>query len=92
MQALFYKRRRLPTNTGELECMAWNVMQKVFHTYLSNCKERQSFVIALTADTAYIRNWLYIWAKFEQNPLKVAGYETASFVKHNFSQVILKNF
>ena len=73
-------------------------MLKVFYTDLSYCKERQSFVISFTAYTVYIRNWLYIaksiiyLSKSKQNPLKVAGYEPASFVKHNFSQVIFKDF
>ena len=30
MQSLFHKYRRLPANTGELECMAWDVMQSFF--------------------------------------------------------------
>ena len=35
MPIFYHKNRRLPTNTGELECMAWDVMQNftlIFHT------------------------------------------------------------
>ena len=57
VQSLFHKCRKLQAITRELECMAWDVLQKVFYIDLSYCKERQSLVIPFTVD---IRNWLYI--------------------------------
>ena len=33
-----------------------------------------------------------MFAETKQNPLKVAGYKPATFVKHNFSQVISEDF
>ena len=43
-------RTRLQASTGELECMAWDIMRKCFYIDLSYCKERQSFVIPFIAD------------------------------------------
>ena len=39
MPLLYHKRRRLPANTGELNFMAWDVMQKIFYIDYSYCKK-----------------------------------------------------
>ena len=33
-----------------------------------------------------------VFPETKENPLKVAGYKPEIFVKHNFSQVIFKDF
>ena len=37
--AIYHKCRRLRTNTGELECMTWDVMRNFFYIDLSYCKK-----------------------------------------------------
>ena len=53
MRLIYHKCWRLPTNTGELEFMAWDAMLRFFYNDLSHYKERQYFVIPFIAD---IRN------------------------------------
>ena len=60
MWLIYHKCRRLPVNTGELECMAWDVMRKCFYIDLSYYKERQSFVIPFIADVRSRLNIKYL--------------------------------
>ena len=48
MPLLYHKRRRLSANPEDLECMAWDVMRKIFHIDLLYCeKDFYSFRKAL---------------------------------------------
>ena len=63
---LYHKSRRLTANTGEMECMTWNVMRKHFYIYLSYCKK-------------YFRNLSYCFAIF-RNPFHCKCNEVIIFL------------
>ena len=44
MRLIYHKGWRLTTSTGELECMAWDIMLKFFYIDLLYYQERHYFV------------------------------------------------